>query len=95
MDLGVYCECGEYLPVEKEDAGRTLKCFCSSRVVVPLREEFRHRPRLLSAPTLDGIAWMVLEPDVLARAALGRTVQTLPNQPGLPPEVVAWGTARH
>jgi hypothetical protein len=53
MELGVYCECGRCLPVAKEDAGGSLTCSCGRPVVVPLLEEFRQRPRLLSAPTLE------------------------------------------
>jgi hypothetical protein len=53
MSLGVYCECGKTHPVADDDAGSTLVCSCGRRVVVPLLEEFRERPLLLSAATVE------------------------------------------
>src|SRR5262245_58680736 len=53
MDLRVYCECGRCLPVTEADAGSALNCTCGCRVVVPLLEEFRDRPHLLSATTIE------------------------------------------
>jgi hypothetical protein len=53
MDLGVYCECGRCVSVAEDDTGSSLLCSCGRRVVVPLLEEFRDRPRLLSAATLE------------------------------------------
>jgi hypothetical protein len=48
MALGVYCECGLCLPVVEDDAGSSLLCSCGRRVVVPLLDEFRDHPVLLS-----------------------------------------------
>src|SRR6516165_5965018 len=53
MALGVYCECGLCLPVVEEDTGSSLTCSCGRRVVVPLLEEFRDRPVLPSAATVE------------------------------------------
>jgi hypothetical protein len=53
MALGVYCECGLCLPVVEEDAGSSLTCSCGRRVVVPLLDEFRDHPVLLSAATVE------------------------------------------
>jgi hypothetical protein len=53
MSLGVYCECGVCCAVEEEDTGHSVICPCGRTVVVPLLDEFRDRPRLLSAATLE------------------------------------------
>jgi hypothetical protein len=53
MDLGVYCECGRCLPVAEDDVGSSLTCPCGRRVIVPLLDEFRDRPFLLSAASLE------------------------------------------
>jgi hypothetical protein len=53
MALGVYCECGRCLPVAEKDAGSSLTCSCGLKVVVPLWEEFRDCPLLLSAVTVE------------------------------------------
>jgi hypothetical protein len=53
MALGVYCECGQCLPVTENDAGSALSCSCGRRVVVPLLEEFHEQPFLLSAATVE------------------------------------------
>jgi hypothetical protein len=53
MQLGVYCECGRCLPVAEANAGSSLTCGCGRKVIVPLLEEFRDRPLLLSAATLE------------------------------------------
>jgi hypothetical protein len=53
MSLGVYCECGVCCAVEEEDAGHSVICPCGRTVVVPLLDEFRERPHLLSAATLE------------------------------------------
>jgi hypothetical protein len=53
MELGVYCECGQCVPVLEGDAGSALTCSCGRRVVVPLLEEFRDQAVLLSAPTVE------------------------------------------
>jgi hypothetical protein len=51
--LNVSCECGQRLPVKASEAGSELSCSCGRRVVVPLLEEFRDRPTLLSAATVE------------------------------------------
>lgn len=51
--LAVYCECGECLPVEQHEVGTALTCTCGRRVVVPLLEEFRKHPVLLSAASVE------------------------------------------
>jgi hypothetical protein len=53
MALGVYCECGICLPVAEDAAGSSITCSCGRRVVVPLLDEFRDRPLLLSAATVE------------------------------------------
>jgi hypothetical protein len=53
MEFGVYCECGQCLPVVARDVGAAIHCPCGRRVVVPLLEEFRDHPVLLSAPTVE------------------------------------------
>src|SRR5687767_5836821 len=53
MTLGVYCECGVCLPVAQDDAGSSRACACGRRVVVPLLDEFRDHPVLLSAATVE------------------------------------------
>ncbi len=52
-DLRVSCECGKWLPVEASAAGTAITCPCGGRVVVPLLEEFRVRPHLLSAASIE------------------------------------------
>lgn len=52
--LRVGCECGQWLPVEPTQAGSAVVCSsCRLRVEVPLLDEFREQPDLLSAPTLE------------------------------------------
>jgi hypothetical protein len=53
MALGVYCECGQTLPVAENDAGSALMCSCGRRVVVPLLEEFTDGSILLSASSIE------------------------------------------
>jgi hypothetical protein len=53
MELGVYCECGKCVSLAESDAGSALTCSCGRRVVVPLLEEFRDHPVLLSAATVE------------------------------------------
>jgi hypothetical protein len=53
MDFGVYCECGQVVAVAEGDAGSARNCPCGRRVVVPLLDEFRDRPVLLSAATIE------------------------------------------
>jgi hypothetical protein len=53
MELGVYCECDQRLPVTESDAGSSIQCSCGRNVVVPLLDEFRVRPVLLSAVSLE------------------------------------------
>jgi hypothetical protein len=54
MDLGVTCECGQCVPVAERNAGSKVTCpHCRRMVVVPLMEEFRGRPTLPSATTLE------------------------------------------
>ena len=53
MDLGVTCECGRIVPVSESDAGGSVFCSCTKRVVVPLLEEFEKRPVLPSASTIE------------------------------------------
>jgi hypothetical protein len=51
--LTVGCECGEWVGVEPYQAGTAVFCGCRRRVVVPLLDEFRERPDLVSASTIE------------------------------------------
>ena len=52
-NLRVSCECGRWLPIEADAAGSSINCPCGGRVLVPSLEEFRDRPDLISAATLE------------------------------------------
>ena len=51
--LRVCCECGQWLPVKAREAGGKVTCPCGRPIVVPLLEEFRSSPNLLSAATIE------------------------------------------
>lgn len=51
--LTVGCECGRWIGVVPGQAGNAVSCGCGRRVVVPLLDEFRERPDLLSATTIE------------------------------------------
>src|SRR5688500_9241120 len=51
--LSVCCECGQWRPVEPRQADSAISCKCGRRVVVPSLDEFRERPDLLSATTVE------------------------------------------
>ena len=51
--LRVCCECGHWVLVTPSKAGSKVSCPCGRPVVVPLLVEFRNRPDLLSAATID------------------------------------------
>src|SRR5262249_47210618 len=53
MGLGVICECGQTLPIEERQAGTATQCDCGRRVVIPLADEFREKPVVPSATTIE------------------------------------------
>lgn len=56
-DYGVICECGKTLSVRPAAAAPPLSCSCGRRVLIPLPEEFTHRPVVLSAASLERRVW--------------------------------------
>jgi hypothetical protein len=71
-DLGVICECGDCLAVAEEEAGRRIVCNCGRTVVVPTLEEFRVRPVLRSATTIEArIRGMIEDGELPQTSACG------------------------
>jgi hypothetical protein len=67
MELGVYCDCGICLPVAEDKTGSALTCSCGRRVVVPLLEEFREQPVLLSSVSVERRVKRLIAEGVLPR----------------------------
>jgi hypothetical protein len=73
MNLAVCCECGRSVPVAASDAASSVSCSCGRRVVVPTLAEFRDRPVLLSAATIERrVQRMIAEGELPVRGGCGQ-----------------------